>query len=313
VLTGRQAPAGRVPGVDGLVWDADAVARPAQPPDEILPGDGGGVPAAAVALPLYVLPTIREQHHEARVRALKPVVETAYGVLETYEAQERAGALTREQAQSAAKALLEGLRHAGAEYFWVNDESTRLVMHPYLPNMVGKDMSGYRDPLGKAVFTEVVAVAKEKGEGALHDAATRANGAGGTDYIPKVSYVKRFAPWGWVLGTGVYVEDIEREVAGAQRRLLLGLAVAVVLAGVVGVGFSRHVVRPVRMLADAARRVATGDLSVKVPVASEDEVGRLGEAFNTVVGPSRRWWGGWWRWRGRRRRTRSGLAERRRR
>lgn len=234
--------------------------------------------------PLYVLPMIREQHHEERVRALKPVVETAYGVLETYEAKERAGELTREQAQARAAELLKALRHAGTEYFWVNDESARLVMHPYLPNMVGKDMSGYRDPLGKAVFTEVVALAKAKGEGPLHYAATRANGAGGKDYIPKVSYVKGFAPWGWVLGTGVYVEDIEREVAEAQRRLLQGLAVAVLLAGVMGVGFSRKVVRPVRQLADAAHRVATGDLSVKVPVSSEDEVGRLGQAFNTMVG-----------------------------
>lgn len=230
--------------------------------------------------PLYVLPAIRAQHHEQRVRALKPVVETAFGVLKAYGEKERAGELTREQAQSAAAELLRGLRHSGAEYFWVNDASTRLVMHPYLPELLGQDMTGYRDPLGKAVFTEVTELAKTQGEGALHYAATR---AGSSEFIPKVSYVKYFEPWGWVLGTGVYVEDIEREVAAVQRRLLLGLAVAVLLAVGMGLGFSRHVVRPVRALADAARRVAKGDLSTQVPVSSEDEVGRLGQAFNTMV------------------------------
>jgi methyl-accepting chemotaxis protein len=230
--------------------------------------------------PLFVLPALRAQHREARVRALKPVVDTAFGLLETYAAKERAGELTREQAQARARELLEGLRHDGTEYFWVNDEAARLVMHPFLPAMVGKDLSGYRDPRGKAVFTDVVALAKARGEGAIEYTATR---AGSTDYIPKVSYVKRFAPWGWVLGTGVYLEDIEREVSAAQRRLLLGLAVAMLLAVGVGLGFSRHVVRPVRVLADAANQVARGDLRVKVPVTSEDEVGRLGQAFNTMV------------------------------
>jgi methyl-accepting chemotaxis protein len=230
--------------------------------------------------PLFVLPALRTQHREARVRALKPVVDTAYGVLETYEAKARAGELTREQAQARAAALLQGLRHDGTEYFWVNDDAARLVMHPYLPAMLGKDMSGYRDPRGKAVFTDIVALAKARGEGAIEYTATR---AGSTDYIPKVSYVKRFAPWGWVLGTGVYLEDIEREVWATQRRLLLALAVAVLLAVGVGLGFSRHVVRPMRAMVEAANQVARGDLSVKVPVTSEDEVGRLGQAFNTMV------------------------------
>lgn len=244
------------------------------------------VAMAVVALPLlllyplYVLPSLRAQHREERVAALKPVVESAFGILEAYAAKEHAGELSREQAQAAAKALLQGLRYAGTEYFWVNDLEARLVMHPFLPAMVGKDMSGYRDPLGKPVFSDIVALAKSRGEGSVEYTATR---AGSTEYIPKVSYVKRFEPWGWVLGTGVYVEDIEREAAEAQRKLLMGLAVAALLAVGMGLGFSRSVVRPVKALADAAHQVARGDLHVTVPVESEDEVGRLGQAFNAMV------------------------------
>jgi len=230
--------------------------------------------------PLYILPAIRAQLSEDRERTLRQVVETAYGVLEANEARVRAGELTTEQAQSEASRLLQQLRYGGAEYFWVNDLSTRLVVHPHLPTMLGKDLTGYRDATGKAVFVDIVKLARAQGEGFISYLATR---PGEMAPMPKESYVKLFAPWGWVVGTGVYVEDLDKEVSELQQRLLLAIAVAMVLAMVVGMAFSRVVVRPVRELAHAAHRVEQGDLNVTVPVSSEDEVGQLGQAFNTMV------------------------------
>ncbi|HZI09819.1 MAG TPA: methyl-accepting chemotaxis protein [Myxococcus sp.] len=244
------------------------------------------VAMGVVALPLllailgYVLPALREQLHADRVRSLRQAVETAYGVLESYEARERAGTLTRAQAQAQAAALLEGLRYSGGEYFWVNDLDTRLVMHPHLPKLLGQELTGYRDARGKAVFVDIVTLARARGEGSLAYHATR---PGSPDPIPKESYVKLFRPWGWVLGTGVYVEDVEREVAQVRRRILLAVGGALLLAALAGAYVSRRVVRPVRALADAAHRVARGDLDTRVEVVSSDEVGRLAEAFNTMV------------------------------
>ncbi len=232
--------------------------------------------------PLYVLPTVREQFHADRSRALRQTVETAYGVLEVYEARVRAGELTQAQAQAQAAQVLRGMRYGGgAEYFWVNDLSTRLVVHPHLPAMVGKELTSYRDAAGKAVFVDIVVLARERGEGSLSYLATR---PGETEPLPKESYVKLFPPWGWVLGTGMYIEDIDKEVAGLQRRLVIAVCAALLLVGLVGLAFSRRVVQPVQVLADAARRVARGDLSVTVAMETEDEVGQLGEAFNTMVG-----------------------------
>ncbi|WP_238539935.1 methyl-accepting chemotaxis protein [Corallococcus macrosporus] len=244
------------------------------------------VAMGVVALPLlvvilgFVLPQLREQLREDRVLGLKQAVETAYGVLEAYEAQERAGTLTRREAQARAAALLERLRYSQVEYFWVNDLDTRLVMHPHLPDMLGKDLKGYRDVRGKPVFVDIVTLAREQGEGAVSYEATR---PGSPEAIPKESYVKLFAPWGWVLGTGVYVEDIEREVAAVRQRILLAVGGALVLALAAGLYVSRRVVRPVRALAQAAHRVARGDLDARVEVRSSDEVGQLAAAFNTMV------------------------------
>ncbi|MCP3166032.1 methyl-accepting chemotaxis protein [Myxococcus qinghaiensis] len=244
------------------------------------------VAMGVVALPLlvailgYVLPQLRAQLHADRVRGLRQAVETAYGILREYEAQERSGALTREAAQRRAAALLESLRYSRVEYFWVNDLDTRLVMHPHLPKMVGQDMKGYRDVRGRPVFVDIVTLVRQHGEGSLAYEATR---PGSPEPIPKESYVKLFEPWGWVLGTGVYVEDIDREVAAVRQRILLAMGGALVLAALAGAYVSRRVVRPVRALAAAAHRVARGDLSVRVEVRTEDEVGQLTQAFNDMV------------------------------
>ncbi len=230
--------------------------------------------------PLYVLPAIRAQLSAERERSMRQMVEMAYGVLETNEARVRAGELTVAQAQDQAAQLLQQLRYEGSEYFWVNDLSTRLVMHPHLPSMLGMDLTSYRDAAGKAVFVDIVKLAREQGEGFISYLATR---PGETTPLPKESYVKLFAPWGWVVGTGIYVEDIDREISAFQAQLWVSAGIALVLTLLVGAAFSRVVVRPVRELAAAAHRVEKGDLSVMVPVHSQDEVGKLGQAFNTMV------------------------------
>ena len=146
--------------------------------------------------------------------------------------------------------------------------------------MLGKDLTGYQDAKRKPVFVEIVKLAGRHGEGFISYLATR---PGETKPLPKESYVKLFAPWGWVVGTGVYVEDIDPEVLGMQERLWLAVGVTVLLTLVVGAAFSRAVVKPVRELAAAARRVEQGDLGATVTVTSKDELGKLGHAFNTMV------------------------------
>src|SRR5689334_2085500 len=102
----------------------------------------------------YVLPAIRQQVRDDRVRAVRQLVEAGHGILQTYEARVRAGELSPLEARRAAAALLEGLRYSGSEYYWINDLNTRLVMHPFLPGRIGEDMTGYRDVAGKPVFVD---------------------------------------------------------------------------------------------------------------------------------------------------------------
>ncbi len=113
----------------------------------------------------------------------------------------------------------------GKDYFWITDMHPTMVMHPYLPELDGQDLTNYEDQRGKKLFVAFVD-------------AVRENGSGFVDYywqwkddpdriVPKLSYVEEFKPWGWVIGTGIYVEDVNASIARVQRNLTyISLAIA---------------------------------------------------------------------------------------
>jgi methyl-accepting chemotaxis protein len=228
----------------------------------------------------YVLPAIRAQLLEDRLREVRHLVEVGHGLLGAQEARVRAGELTPEEGRRSATTQLKGLLYNGADYFWINDLDARLVMHPFLPQRIGEDMTGYTDAAGKRVFVDVVALARQYGEGSLEYLATRPNSP---TPIPKLSYVKLFAPWGWVIGTGVYIEDLEEQLSVLERRMWGALLAGGLLAALVGAYLSRRMLSPLRAIVDAAGRVAAGDLRVSVRELSRDELGELGQAFNSMV------------------------------
>ncbi|MBP2227105.1 methyl-accepting chemotaxis protein [Azospirillum agricola] len=203
----------------------------------------------------------------------RSVVEVAHTLVAHYEARERAGALTRDAAQAAAKDALRALRHDRTEYFFVTDLSPRMIMHPIRPELDGQDLSGNADPNGKRLFMEFVRVVK-------------ADGAGFVDYlwpkpgsaapVAKLSYVAGFAPWGWLIGSGIYIDDVDTAFRAAALRLgatglLIGLAAALVALLV-----SRAIVRPLDGMARAMQALAGGDSAVTVPgTARTDEIGAM--------------------------------------
>jgi signal transduction histidine kinase len=114
---------------------------------------------------------------------------------------------------------LKGLRYGpeGKDYFWINDFGPKMVMHPFRPDLDGKDLSDFKDPQGKPLFVEFVKVCRDQGLGFVeymwqwNDDQTR--------IVPKISYVQAFAPWGWIIGTGMYINDVGEELAGIRNSL----------------------------------------------------------------------------------------------
>lgn len=177
------------------------------------------------------IPTMRRTIIERKKEMIRELTQAAWSELAGLHEQEQRGILSREAAQQAAIARIQRLRYGddAKDYFWITDTHPRMVMHPYRPELNGQDLSAYADPTGKKLFVEFVQL-------------VRAQGDGYTDYLwqwkddehrvaPKLSYVKGFPPWGWIVGTGVYLEDVRAEIAQITRRsLLVSIGISVVIA-----------------------------------------------------------------------------------
>lgn len=183
------------------------------------------------ALFAVILPALENAFVDRKREMIRELTHTAWDTLAYYHTQQELGRLTRDQAQDQATAQLRAMRYGddNKDYFWINDLQPRIVMHPYRTDLEGKDVSNFTDPHGKRLFAEMVSVAKRQGQGYV-------------DYmwqwkddpkhiVPKVSFVKEFKPWGWVVGTGIYVEDVAQQVAVITDRLTwVGLAIIIIVA-----------------------------------------------------------------------------------
>ena len=134
------------------------------------------------------------------------MVEVVYSILESYYNKVINGEI--DDAISAKKNVLEQikvLRYDGDNYFWINDMHPKMIMHPFKTELDGQDLSDFQDPNGKHLFVAFVEeIVREKGEGMVPYLWSK---PGEDDPVAKVSYVKLFQPWDWVIGTGIYVDD----------------------------------------------------------------------------------------------------------
>jgi methyl-accepting chemotaxis protein len=126
--------------------------------------------------------------------------------------------VAEQKLKSEAAALIKTLRYGpeNKDYFWINDMHPKMVMHPYKPALDGADLSTNKDPNGKKLFVEMVKVCKEKGEGFVEYFWPK---YGADKPQPKLSFVKRFQKWDWVVGTGMYIDDVDRIVAAREKKL----------------------------------------------------------------------------------------------
>jgi methyl-accepting chemotaxis protein len=221
---------------------------------------------------------VRSEITAERHAGTQAVVETALGVIESYGARAESGELTERQAQEQAIEVLRGLRYSGEEYFWVNDMGPTMVMHPIKPELDGTDLSANEDPDGKLLFVEMVDTVEESGSGFVEYQWPK---PGEEDPQPKVSYVAGYEPWGWVVGSGVYVDDISSAALGAGLTLAAQAAVVLLVIAGLSLVVSRSITRPLR---DAVASLRDGDLSARLDEgAGRTELDQLNGAVNAVT------------------------------
>ncbi|CDK99224.1 putative chemotaxis methyl-accepting receptor, signalling [Magnetospirillum gryphiswaldense MSR-1 v2] len=219
------------------------------------------------------LSNLRSEMLEGRRLKTQHIVETGTALVEHFIEQANSGLMAEDDAKKAAMAALQALRYGGNEYFWINDMASRVVMHPIKPELNGKDLSGLKDGNGKAIFVAFVeVVAKDK--------------AGFVDYlwpkpgheapVAKISYVKGVDAWGWVVGSGIYVDDVDTAFRAelVSQGFRIGLIVLLVLLVSYVVG--RGMVRAMADITGIMHKLADGDTSAMPQgTGRKDEIGEM--------------------------------------
>ena len=173
-----------------------------------------------VAMTLVFFPHLERGFLERKKETALRLVESAHSMLQGFEDMVQAGTMDLPTAQATAAGILRNMRYGrqGKDYFWINDLEPRMIMHPYRPDLEGQDLSGFRDPNGVRIFQEMTRLAREQGGGVVEYLWQFKDDP---DLLaPKASYVGVFEPWGWIVGTGVYYNDVREEMASLRGTLL---------------------------------------------------------------------------------------------
>ncbi|EGV32836.1 methyl-accepting chemotaxis sensory transducer with Cache sensor [Thiorhodococcus drewsii AZ1] len=210
---------------------------------------------------------------------LQNLVELGVSSLEYYERQVQNGSLTPEAARAAAKQTFSAMRYEGDNYLFVLDTNYRMLVQPVKPELEGSDVSEVKDSNGVAVLRELVDIAKS-GEWVFLDYLWPKPGH--SEPAAKLSTAHLYAPWGWVVGTGTYIDDVNERfwdvalvlcsIAGVATLLLLAFALVI----------ARSIARPIGRAVEAADQLAAGDLSMHIESTSRDETGQLLRAVGKV-------------------------------
>jgi methyl-accepting chemotaxis protein len=213
---------------------------------------------------------------EQKQNELRQLVESAVAVADSYYKRAQAGEMTEQEAQAAALSAIGGMRYNESDYFWINDMQPVMVMHPIKPELNGQDLSGFKDPAGLLLFNEFVKVVQAQKAGFVSYLWPKPNHE---ESVPKESYVQGFAPWGWVIGTGVYIDDLD--AIFWEEAISEGGTIAVILfiIGAVSLFVAGSITRPIKGMSQSMRSLADGNLDAEVPgVGRSDEIGEMAEA-----------------------------------
>jgi methyl-accepting chemotaxis protein len=213
---------------------------------------------------------------ETRDAELKSVAESATAIMAGQYARFQAGEITEEEAQTISKKVVSDMRYRGSEYLFVNDFNGIMVMNPMSPQLVGTDRSQIPDKNGKLFQLEMMNGAKTNGFGYVDYAWTR---PGSDEPVDKRSFYTAFKPWSWIVGTGVYVDDLRTQAFNDTLKQG-GLAAAIIgVMMVVAFLISRSITQPILRLTNTMSRIVNGELSEVVAGQDrKDEIGNMARA-----------------------------------
>jgi len=227
----------------------------------------------------FTLNAFKSSLLEQKYKKTQNVVEVAYEIIEHNFNLIKLEGINIEEAQKLAKNAINSIRYDKTNYYWINDYTATMVMHPIKPALIGKNLSQFKDPNGTKLFQEMVNIVKKQGEGFVpyYWAKTKDE-----EPVAKISYVKGFKEWGWIVGSGIYLDDVDAEFSSMAILTLSIGAIAFFIFIIFTVFIQRSILRPLNETVEMIDNISEGegDLTKRLPVKGNDEITSLTRGFN---------------------------------
>lgn len=218
---------------------------------------------------------LKDRHHKTT-----HLIEVATDVVKYFYQQSLNGSLTEQDAQKHALAALSSMHYDKKEYFWVNTIDYIMLSHPKA-KLIGQNIENISDPNGVRLFVEMVQVANSKGEGFVE---YQWNKVGSNAPIDKISYIKLFKPWGWVIGTGIYLDDVDSIFWDSVTNDLIIVLLFIILTIWLSNKVSSNICVPLHNMRDTMLQLnKTNDLTLELEVNGKDELAEISRVFNEML------------------------------
>ncbi|WP_240224220.1 methyl-accepting chemotaxis protein [Rheinheimera hassiensis] len=248
-----------------------------------------------VVLGAVALNALQHSLIEGRENRVVAVIDSALSLVKHYQALEQSGSLSKEQAQQQAMAAIKAIRYDGTEYIWINDTGRpipKMIMHPTVPTLDGtvldrpnfnyatlmrnRDGSQQQTLNNANLFVSFVDVIQRYGDGFVEYQWTKPLKGGGVteERYTKLSYVAKDDSWGWVLGSGIYIDDVKAAFWAVALQIGIVVLIVILLTAGVSLFIRSWLLRSLGgEVADTkllVQQVAAGDFSVQFALRSGD-------------------------------------------
>ncbi|GHG00383.1 methyl-accepting chemotaxis protein [Thalassotalea marina] len=243
-----------------------------------------------IGLLILSISLLSSQHNALYVQQqqkVQQIVESAYSVVKHFHQLQTSGALTEQQAKIQASSVLQSFRYDNNNYVWINDATPTMIMHPFKPELNGKSLTSVKDPDGTALFVDMVNVVKASGQGFVPYKWPK---PGAEEPVEKLSYVIEFAPWHWIIGSGIYIDNVdtiffENLVVVVSLFIVIGLVTSIFVL-VVGNSISSPAQAATALMKNISE--GDGDLTRQLDARGNDEISGFSHFFNAFISKIRR-------------------------
>lgn len=229
---------------------------------------------------LKFLPTVEEKLYDDKKNEIKNIVESGHSAIKELAQRAENNEITTEEAKARSKELVASIRFDNYNYLFITDLDANIIMHPIKTELNGTSGKNITDPNGKRLFVEIAEICKKNGNGMVDYHLPK---PGSDEPASKVSYAKVIKEWGWIIGSGIYTDDVESEVAALNTEILLYIFIGAIIFFGLGLYIAKMISEPLKKLDDATSKVASGDTQVSIDINSKDETGSLAVSFNKMI------------------------------